>query len=88
MLETEVDTRNRKIREREEEERRQVDEARGKATFEEAGPGPRKTSILKSKGQTGTSQAKKRSLRREVHYDERGIEQKAKRADVVPKRGR
>lgn len=87
LFETEGDTRTRRIREREEELQRQVDEAR-RQTTEETKPATRKSSILKSKGQSGTSQTKKKNLRRDVQYDERGIEQKTKRVEALSRRGR
>lgn len=79
LLETEGDTKNRKIREQEEEQRRLADEARIQSTYPESKPAARKTSILKTKGQAGGDQMKRKTRRREVQYDERGIEQKAKR---------
>lgn len=88
LLETEGDTKNRKNREQEEDRRRAEDEVRTQATYLDSKPVARKASILKTKGQAGADQPKRKTWRREVQYDERGIEQKTKRMEAQSRRGR
>lgn len=87
LFETEGDTRERQNKEREEEQQQREAAAR-RQSYEATATAGGRTSILKTKGRAGASPAKRKSLRREVQYDERGIEHKAKAADPKTRRGR